>query len=407
MDPACNISGRLRLPCFELLVSHFINPRWLLTRVWSYNSVLLSVDMNFHQSAQSILQNDYPWTKTPFIASAPMARVAKPPLAVAVSRAGGLGFIAAGYTSENLEEVLDEAAELIAEEPIPGASSAAQGLPVGVGFICWSASLASAIPALKKHRPCAVWLFAPPNDYNDLVPWVTQIREATSHHTKIWVQVSTVADALDVIKTLQPDTLVLQGSDAGGHGLASGASIVSLVPEVHDKLREKQVSTARPIPLVAAGGISDGRAVAASINLGAQGCVMGTRFLASPESQIAAGYQKEVLRASDGGLNTVRTDVYDKIRDIHGWPNRYNGRALINRSYIEAMDGLGEEENRTLYMEEMEEGGVGYGPKGRQCTYAGTGVGLIREVMSAGDIVRSVMREANQLLVKGGSKARL
>ncbi|KAH8598689.1 hypothetical protein B0O99DRAFT_505736 [Bisporella sp. PMI_857] len=352
-----------------------------------------------------MLQHDYPWTATPLIVSAPMAKVAKPELAVAVSKAGGIGFIAAGYSSDNLLDLLEETAELLSGEdamikPPRNTTGEPVILPVGVGFIVWSASLKTAIPALKIYRPCAIWLFAPKADFYDLVPWVNQIRDATSRKTKIWVQVGSVADAITATTILQPDVLVLQGSDAGGHALARGASIISLVPEVHDKLREIQPQNVKPIQLLAAGGISDGRGVAASMVLGAQGCVLGTRFLASPESLIADGYQREVLRASDGGSSTVRTTIYDKVRDIHGWPSCYDGRGLVNRTYTEAVSGLSWEENQGLYLQELEKGDEGYGPQGRLTTYAGTGVGLVKEVMSAKDILMSVRREANKLLYK-------
>ncbi|KAE8385648.1 hypothetical protein BDV23DRAFT_164534 [Aspergillus alliaceus] len=367
--------------------------------------------MAFHQSASS-LDKDYPWTSSPLIASAPMAKVAKPELAVAVSKGGGLGFIAAGYTSDNLEDLLEGATQLLKKGDntlTPAQANPADPtiLPVGVGFITWSASLKTAIPALRKYRPCAVWLFAPPTDFHDLATWATEIRAATSQRTKIWVQIGSVADAVEVVTHVAPDVLVVQGCDAGGHSLARGASIVSLVPEVHDKLRELRPKARNPIRLVATGGISDGRGVAAAIMLGAEGCVLGTRFLASPESLIAEGYQKEVLRASDGGVSTVRTTIYDKVRDIHGWPDSYDGRGLINRTYTEAVDGLGEDENRELYLEELEKGDRGYGPEGRLTTYAGTGVGLVKRVMPAREIVISIREEANQILGKALHRSKL
>nr|CEG03786.1 unnamed protein product [Fusarium acuminatum CS5907] len=357
--------------------------------------------MSDSRNSSTVLQSDYPWTATPLIASAPMAKVSTPTLAVAVSKAGGLGFIGAGYTSHKLEESLEEATNLLSEGSDALAIGESDNLPVGVGFITWSASLEAAIPALRKYRPCAVWLFAPPRTIHDLIPWVQQIREATSHASKIWVQIGSVADAILATKLLQPSVLVVQGTDAGGHGLARGASVISLVPEVHDKIRKVQAQQQRvehPIQLLAAGGISDGRGLAASVLLGAQGCVLGTRFLASPEAFIADGYKKEVLRASDGGCSTVRTTIYDKVRDIHGWPIYYDGRGLINRTYIDSVNGLSEEDNQDLYKDEMEKGSEGYGPNGRITTYAGTGVGLIDEVMPARDIVFSVRREANRLL---------
>ncbi|KAK2935115.1 Aldolase-type TIM barrel [Fusarium oxysporum f. sp. vasinfectum] len=339
--------------------------------------------MSVSRNPSTVLRSDYPWTSTPLIASAPMAKVSKPPLAVAVSKAGGLGFIAAGYTSHKLDDSLGEAAKLLSEE--------SDALAIGE----------SGTSLLGKYRPCAVWLFAPPTGFHDLIPWIQQIREATSYATKIWVQIGSVADAILATELLQPSVLVVQGSDAGGHALARGASLISLVPEVHDKIREIQAQQQRvkhPIQLLAAGGISDGRGLAASVQLGAQGCVLGTRFLASPEALIADGYQREVLRASDGGCSTVRTTIYDKVRDIHGWPTCYDVRGLINQTYIDSVNGLSEEDNQGLYLDELEKGSERYGPKGRITTYAGTGVGLIKEVMPARDIVLSVRREANKLL---------
>ncbi|KAJ9413972.1 Nitronate monooxygenase-domain-containing protein [Fusarium oxysporum] len=138
---------------------------------------------------------------------------------------------------------------------------------------------------------------------HDLIPWIQQIREATSHATKIWVQIGSVADATLATELLRPSVLVVQGTDAGGHALARGTSIISLVPEVHDKIQEMQVQQQRvehPIQLLAAGGISDGRGLAALVQMGAQGPVLETRFLASPEALIADGYLKEALRAPDG-----------------------------------------------------------------------------------------------------------
>lgn len=336
-----------------------------------------------------------------------MARVAKPPLAVTVSRAGGLGFIAAGYSSENLHASLGEAAKLLAEEKSTTVAGAENGvMPVGVGFIAWSASLEAALPALQTYRPCAVWLFGPAGGFEDLVPWATRIRDVTSHQTKIWVQVGSVADAVQAATLVQPDVLVVQGSDAGGHGLARGASIVSLVPEVKDKLREIHASLRKSICLVAAGGISDGRGVAAAVVLGAQGCALGTRFLASPEAMVPEGYQQEILRASDGGNTTVRTRVYDQVRRVDGWPDWYDGRGLINRTFTDAQSGICEEDNRRLYDEALENG-QSYGIDGRLTTYAGTAVGLIKHVMSAKDIVVSVRAEAQSVLYGTQPSSRL
>lgn len=234
------------------------------------------------------------------------------------------------------------------------------------------------------------------------------IRAATGGKSQVWVQVCSVAEAMgvtDPVNGVLPDVLVVQGGDAGGHGMrGGGAGVISLLPEVRDSLveggRKAGEGQGEEIPLVAAGGIMDGRGVAAAMALGADGVVMGTRFLACKETNIARGYQREVLRAGDGGVNTVRTKVYDKVRGIYGWPENYDGRGVINRSYLdEVVEGeVGEEENRRLYLEEMRKGDEGWGPDGRMTTYAGTGVGLVKEVMSAREIVESVGKEAKEIL---------
>lgn len=90
------------------------------------------------------------------------------------------------------------------------------------------------------------------------------------------------------------------------------------------------------------------------------------------------------------GISTVRTTIYDKARDIHGWPEGYYGRGLVNYTYLDSLSGLSEIKNRELYHEELNRGDLGYGPKGRLTTSAGTGVGLISEIHSAGGIAKSM-----------------
>ncbi|KAJ5200538.1 Aldolase-type TIM barrel [Penicillium cf. griseofulvum] len=359
--------------------------------------------MHVRDSSPNNMDADYPWTASPLIVSAPMAKVAMPKLAVAVSRAGGLGFIAAGYHSDHLGDLLEEAEDLLQEGVADISAENEKGtpkfLPIGVGFITWSASLENALPAFSRYCPAAVWLFAPPKGFQDLIPWATKIREATASKSNIWVQVGSVSDAVEVVEAIDPDVIVVQGIDAGGHSLARGASIISLVPEITDKLRELRPYPRKRANVLAAGGISDSRGVAAAMHLGAQGCVLGTRFLASPESKVARGYQKATLDASDGGISTARTKIYDKVRDIHGWPEGYDGRGLINKTFLDHLGGLSEVKNRELYREELSKGNKGYGPNGRLTTYAGTGVGLIREVMPAGDIVKSLREGAPKILL--------
>ncbi|KAF2185032.1 inosine monophosphate dehydrogenase [Zopfia rhizophila CBS 207.26] len=334
------------------------------------------------------LKKDYPWIQTPLIVGAPMRLIALAPLAVEISRAGGIGFIGAGTDVSSLSSHLQYAQDLLSNLPSPLPSSS-DTLPIGVGFINWGASLSASLPLLQTFKPAAVWLFAP-KSISSLLEWSTEIRRV-SPETKVWVQIGSVVDALSAVKIIQPDVLVVQGADAGGHGLVKGAGIVSLFPEVHDAMNElvKSEDVKEPI-LLAAGGIVEARGAAAASSLGACGVVMGTRFLASKEASIAKGYQDEVLRASDGGQSTVRTKVYDTVRGTTGWSDAYNARGVVNKSYHDAVAGMTDEENKELYEQEMKKGDAGWGVDGRMTTYAGTGVGLVREVKSAREIMEEV-----------------
>lgn len=324
-----------------------------------------------------------------------MRLIALAPLAVAVSRAGGIGFIGAG-TDEviDLESHLEQASKLIAQDPIEGASTST--LPIGVGFCNWGADLNTSLQAIKRFRPAAVWFFAP-YENSDLIKWTHATREVTQGETKIWIQVGSVQDALDVAKQCKPEVIVVQGSDAGGHGLEQSASIITLFPEAADALKEAGFEH---ISLVAAGGIAEGRGVSASLALGAEGVVMGTRFLASTEAQIAKGYQDAVIRARDGGVSTVRTKVYDILRGTTGWPQRIGGRGIINQSFHDAKDGNVTEENKKAYAEALKRGDLGWSEDGRLTAYAGTVVGMIDKVQPAREILEKTRREVEEIKLR-------
>lgn len=336
----------------------------------------------------------YPWIRNPVIVSAPMRLITLAPLAVAVAKAGGFGFLAAGTDTSDLKAELERAKKLLHDSPIKGADPTI--LPIGVGFINWGANLDTALGAIEMYTPAAVWFFAP-NRNEDLIDWTEKIRKVTGGRTKVWVQIGTVTDALHVAQACAPDVLVVQGADAGGHGLAQGAGIVSLLPEVADALADIEMSQ---IPLIAAGGIVEGRGIAACLALGASGVVMGTRFLASKEANITKGYQDNVIRTRDGGLTTARTGVYDILRGITGWPDRYNGRGIINQSLLDSQNGVSIEDNKSLYKAALQKGDHGWGENGRLTAYAGSGVGLVKEVVSAQGIIYEVRRDAMETISK-------
>jgi len=320
-----------------------------------------------------------------------MRLISLAPLAVAVSQAGGLGFVGAGSELSDLSNQLRHAQSLLTDSPIQSTTPGI--LPIGVGFINWGADLDFAIDAYKNYVPAAVWLFAPRQNA-DLEEWSRRIREVTTGKTKIWVQIGTVSDALEVAKLCRPDVLVVQGADAGGHGLERGASIVSLLPEVHDALYAAGI---HGISLVAAGGIVEGRGVAAALALGAEGVAMGTRFLASEEAQVAKGYQDDVIRVGDGGVSTVRSKVYDSLRGTTDWPDQYGGRGIINESFMDAKNGEVTDSNKRDYEEALKKGDQGWGESGRLTAYAGTGVGLITKVQPAREIIEEIRSDVKEV----------
>lgn len=350
------------------------------------------------------LQNSYPWTKTPLVACGPMRLVALSKLATEVSEAGGLGFLGAGSDVSTLESELEKVRNLQTESSV--LAEVKNVLPVGVGFLLWAGEqlLEEALPILEKHTPAAVWLFAPTHT-GQLERWTTETRRVTQGKTKIWIQIGTVADALESTKACQPDVLVVQGNDAGGHGLEKCAGLISLFPESDDAL--STLCTAQNIKkpaLVAAGGITEGRGAAAALALGASGIVMGTRYLASPEANIAKGYREAVLKASDGGVTTERGKLYDTLRGTTDWPDRYGGRGVLNESYHDAAKGMSLEENKRLYEDAMKTGDEGWGEEARLTTYAGTGVGLVKEAKPAAEITEEVREDARRVLGKASNR---
>ncbi|KIX95833.1 uncharacterized protein Z520_08541 [Fonsecaea multimorphosa CBS 102226] len=347
------------------------------------------------------LKATYSFLKTPIIISAPMRVFAGPDLAVATSRAGGLGFIGPGLRPTDLDSKLDKARGLLHQTSITAHNSTASNapdidhLPIGVGFQLFDGDLEVAAATVRKYKPVAAWLFVPASGQCDLDQWTLRIRKE-SPSTKIWIQIGSVAEAVAAAKSKHaPDVLVVQGIDAGGHGLRKGASVISLLPEIADALQ----NLGSEIPLVGAGGIADGRGVAAVLATGvAAGAVMGTRFLASNEAEIKTGYQEDVLRVSDGGQSTIRTDLFDRLQGRDDWPARYDGRAVINGSVKDDLAGMDFKQNKQIFQEQMKNGSIGWGEDGRMTAYVGSAVGLVRAIDSAGEIIERSRAEARRAL---------
>ena len=319
-------------------------------------------------------------------------------LASEVSKAGGLGFVSSIANMAQADQELGAARAALA-----GFAPPADVLPVGVGFLLFVAQLDDAAPVVAKHRPAAVWLFAA-RSLDDYAAWAARIREV-SPATKIWIQTGAVASALHIAKTCKPDVLVLQGADAGGHGYERSAGVISLLPETDDALKANGFND---IPLVASGGIADGRGVAAAVMLGAQGAVMGTRFLAASETPVHPAYRQRILETTDGSQSTVRDKIFDQLRGKNIWPVEYDGRALLNDSYVDFKNGTTLEEIQKLHSEAEQGSEKGFGGesgKARAAIWAGTGVGLVKKIQSAGEIVNETRAAARKALSVGARLA--
>lgn len=328
-----------------------------------------------------------------------MGGFANSELATAVTQAKGFGFIGAVFDMVALATELEKASKTLVGNNVPESDST---LPLGVGFLPFVANLDDAARVVAKFRPAAVWLSAA-KELEDYATWAQRMRQV-SPSTRIWIQIGSVADALRVAESVKPDVIVVQGLDAGGHGSEKGAGVISLLPEAADVLAENGFGH---ISLVAAGGIADGRGVAAALALGAEGVVMGTRFLSAPETTVPhKGYREAVLATRDGGQSTVRTKIFDELRGPNIWPLSYDGRGIITDSYTDHVQGKGIEEIRRLHAEATKAEDAGFGPQNKRSTvWAGTGIGLVNQAKGAKEIVEEVRDAAQAALDK--AKARL
>lgn len=309
-------------------------------------------------------------------------------LAVAVTLAGGLGQIGFPGNIPILEQELVRAKNTFKSTVLYDENN--DIIPVGVGMIIGGASLGQLLSMLQRCKPSMVWLSF--GDSKEFQQWTQGIRTA-SPQTKVWVQVGSVTAALDVAKSSKPDALVLQGSDAGGHGHQYGASLMTLIPEMSDILKENNLED---IPLIAAGGIMDGRSAGAAMMLGAAGVVMGTRFLGAEETVLDDDIQEEVFSTVDGGEATVRSRAFDDIWGPNPWPERYDGRCLRNAIYDDLESGMDVEEARERLYHRSQDASSAI--KDSTTIWAGTGVGMLKRVEKAEDIVKNILSETKALV---------
>jgi len=171
------------------------------------------------------------------------------------------------------------------------------------------------------------------------------------------------------------DAVVAEGFEAGGHNGVDETTTLALVPQVRDAVN---------IPLLAAGGIADGRGLAAALALGADGVQVGTRFAATVESSAHENYKRAVVGATDGG--TVFT--LKKLAPVRMLRNPFAAKAVAAER-----DGASREELEALLGRKRERLGIFEGDTEEGELEAGQSSGLVREILAAGDVVRRMMDE--------------
>ena len=298
---------------------------------------------------------------------APMDLVADGRLVAAVTAAGGFGILGGGYGDERW---------LARELDVLDQSKAR----FGVGFITWSmAKQPRLLDLALERRPAAVML-----SFGDPRPFVDRIKRTGAI---LICQIQSIALAREAAEA-GADILVAQGTEAGGHGISRG--LVSLVPEIVDTIGPNT-------PVVAAGGIADGRGLAAALMLGAAGVLMGTRFYASQE---AAGAQVAKQRIRDAtGDDTLRSIVFD-ISRRNVWPAPFTGRCLRNahldRWFGRELELLRHQEEESMrYAKARNENNFDIA-----AVIAGEASGLIHDIPSTHEVIERVVRQASALLAQ-------
>jgi NAD(P)H-dependent flavin oxidoreductase YrpB (nitropropane dioxygenase family) len=303
-------------------------------------------------------------------------------LAAAVSNAGGLGIISfGGYPPPALKERIRKLRTLTSR-PF-GVNILLNGPRLPLPESAWvDACIEESVPVLSFF-------------WGDPTPYVEKAHRAG---VKVCDQVGSVSAARRAQRA-GVDFIIAQGVEAGGH-IAGTVSTMVLVPRVVDSVS--------PTPVVAAGGIADGRGLAAALALGAEGVVLGTRLLATTECNAHERYKQRVLAASEE--DTVRTTLFG-----NGWPNaphRTLRTAFVEQWFAEEKRGS---ENRS---DEPVIGQVTLGgmrvPLQRFATIppardaegdieamaflAGQSAGLVQQIKPAGDVIREMVQQASEIL---------
>lgn len=327
-------------------------------------------------------------------------------LAAASVNAGALGSIAAGHF---VDDSSSTALEAEMREFQASVSSSSSRTCCAIGFIGHSTFANESgwrrfETFLSEHRPPVVQFFAPAvvskrpsrgDNGTGSAAATNNIDLAHEYGALVIAQVGTEADALEAL-TCGADCIVAQGSEAGGHGvrpdagtgtLALAARVVSVVRSFDDG----GASSLSGVPVLAAGGIVDGRGLAAALALGCDGAVLGTRLWASREAKGDSKGKDLLSDATVGPDQVIRTRVMDVIQNSYSpnpWPAPYDSSGVVSNSTVEKWHG------REGDLEEcLKSGDV---PKAlpERFVFAGKGVGDITSIDGAQDIIHRIEAEA-------------
>lgn len=289
------------------------------------------------------------------VVGAPMANVSGGRLTAAISAAGGLGMLGAGSAVT---------ADWIRRE---GAVAAESGKPYGIGLMAWSVKdRPEHLEAVLELKPAMVSV-----SFGDYAPYVGILRDAG---IVVATQAGTVADAREAIDA-GVDVIVARGSEAGGHGRNAVATLPLL----------QAILDLTDLPVLAGGGISGPRGLAAVLAAGAAGAWIGTAFLTSVEALTPEPVRQRVIEANE--TDTVYGTVFDAASRA-GWPDEFGGRALRN-AYFEAWEGREEslktdDDGHADYV-----AGVRAADPTRASIYAGQGVGALTTQRTSAEILAS------------------
>jgi enoyl-[acyl-carrier protein] reductase II len=292
-----------------------------------------------------------------------MGGVSMAPLVAAVSNAGGLGVIgAANLSPDDLRAEIRRTKALTAK---PFAVDLLAPIPQMI------------VPYLPVLYDEGVRIFVA-----GLAVPEQHVAAMKAHGITIMVMCGKVKHAVRA-EAAGADVVAAQGTEAGGHTGEIGT--LALVPQVVDAVR---------IPVVAAGGIIDGRGVVAALALGAQGAVVGTRFIATPEATAARQYREALVRAEQD--DTVRTRAYSG-KPLRALKNPYIQELESDRSKMRPFP-------EQLMISSQRDVMAYWGPEAdpaRTCFPAGQGVGGFHEIKPAGEVLREIVAQAEAILGRG------